>query len=85
MVGGVGSQPPVEPSESVREHERHDQDARPEDEHVPGVAQTEVADTTDEQVADGKVEEAPEDIDRRGRQTFPGRRCEGALEGMPQS
>ena len=49
----------MEPSETVGKHERHDQDARPEDEHVPGRAQIEAADTTDEQVSDRKVEEAP--------------------------
>lgn len=54
----------MEPSESVRRHQRYDQDARPEDEHVLGLAQIEVADTTDEQVADGKVEEAPENINQ---------------------
>ena len=53
------SQPPVEPSECTGKHERHDQDARPEDKHVPSLAQIEAADTADKQVADGKVEEAP--------------------------
>ena len=53
------SQAPVEPSEMVREIQRHKQDARPEDEHVQGFAQIEVADSTDEQVANGKIEEAP--------------------------
>ena len=67
-----GSQPPVESSEGVGKHYRHDEDARAEDEHVPVLAQTEAADTTNEQVADGKVEEAPEDIDHRGGQAHPG-------------
>ena len=72
----------MEPSETVGEHERHDQDARPEDQHVPSLAQIETADTADKQVADGKVEESPKDIDHRGRQSYSGWRCEGALEGM---
>ena len=41
------------------QHERHDQYTRPKDKHVPGITQIEAADTTDEQIADGKVEEAP--------------------------
>jgi hypothetical protein len=40
-------------------HERHDQDARPKDERVLGLAQIKAAHTTDKQVADGKVEESP--------------------------
>jgi len=49
----------MEPSECTGKHQGHDQNARPEDEHVLGVAQIEAANMTDEQVADGKVEEAP--------------------------
>ena len=49
----------MEPSERAGKHERHDEDARPEDEHVLGLAQIKAAHTTDQQVADGKVEEAP--------------------------
>jgi len=49
----------VKPSECVGKHERHDQDARPQDEDVLRLAQIETADTTDQQVADGKVEQAP--------------------------
>jgi len=55
----AASQPAVEPTETVSKNERHDQDARPQDDPVQGLAQIEVADTTDEQVANGKVEEAP--------------------------
>ncbi len=49
----------MEARESVGQHERHDEDACAEDEHVLGPAQIETADTADEQVANGKVEEAP--------------------------
>jgi hypothetical protein len=49
----------VEPSECAGKHQRHNQYACSEDEHVAGAAQTEAADTTDEQVGDGKVEESP--------------------------
>jgi hypothetical protein len=38
-------------------HDRHDQGARPEDEHVLGLAQVEAPGAADEQVADGQVEE----------------------------
>ena len=46
----------MEPSEGVGQHQRHHQDARPEDKYVPGLAQIEAADPADEQVGDGKVE-----------------------------
>lgn len=55
----AGSQPPVETSECASGHQRHQQDTCPEDEHVLGLPQIEAADTTDEQVADGKVEKTP--------------------------
>ena len=40
-------------------HDRHDQDARPEHDHVLGLTQIEVPDAADEHVAAGQVEEAP--------------------------
>jgi len=49
---------------------------------VPGLAQLEVPDLAHKQIADSKVEEAPQDIDCRGRQPYPGRGREGTLEGM---
>ena len=49
----------METSERVGKHDRHDEDARPEDEHMLGLAQIKAAHTADEQVADGKVEQAP--------------------------
>ena len=66
----------------MSQQERHDQDARPKDKNVQGLAQLEVADPAHKQIADSKIEEAPQDIDRRGRQPYPGRGCEGTLEGM---
>ena len=72
----------MEPAECMSEQERKDQDARPEDKDVPGLAQFEAPDPAHQQIADGKVEEAPQDIDRRGRQPYPGRGREGTLEGM---
>jgi len=44
--------------------------------------QIEVADTTDQQVAGGKVEKTPQDIHRRGGQAHSRWRCEGTLESM---
>ena len=81
-VSAVGLQSAVEASECAGKHQRHDQDAGSEREHVRVLAQVEAADATDEQVGDGKVEQAPKDIDRRGGQAFAGRRCEGTLEGI---
>jgi hypothetical protein len=55
----------MEPTASMRQHDRRDQDVRTEDEHVLGLADIEVHDAADEQVAEGQVEETPEDVDRR--------------------
>jgi hypothetical protein len=63
-LSAADSQPPVERSEIVSKIQRHDQDAGSEDEHVQNLAQVEAADTADEQVSHGKVEEAPRDIHR---------------------
>ena len=57
--GSAGLQPAVEPPECVGKHERHEQNAHPEGDHMLGLAQIEAADAADEQVGDGKVEEAP--------------------------
>ena len=59
VVEKAGSKAPVEPCERVGKHERHDEDSRPEDERVLGLAQIKAAHSTEKQVADGKVEEAP--------------------------
>ena len=67
----------------MSEEDRHDQYARTEDNDVPGLAQLKVADPTHKQIADSKVEEAPQDIDHRGRQPYPWRGRDGTLEGMP--
>ena len=48
----------------MSEQERKDQDARPEDKDVPGLAQFEAPDPAHQQIADGKVEEAPENINQ---------------------
>jgi hypothetical protein len=50
----------VEPTKSAGKHDRHDQDARAEDEYVLGLAEIEAPNATDEQVSDGQVEEALE-------------------------
>jgi hypothetical protein len=59
LIENAGSQPPVKPAKCVREHERHDQDPRPQDGYVQGPAQIEAADTTDQHVASGEIEQAP--------------------------
>ena len=48
------------------EIQRHDQHARTQDKHMLGPAEIEAADAADKQVANGKVEKAPQDIDCRG-------------------
>lgn len=77
------SHSPVKTSEIVGTVQRHDQDACAENENVRRLAQIKTADTTDEQISDGEIEQAPRDIDHRGRQAHAGRRCERALERMP--
>lgn len=72
----------VKSPECVGTYQRHDQNARSEDEDVPGRAQIEAADAAEEQVGDSKVEQAPLDIHDRGREADPGWRGEGTLEGM---
>ena len=59
------SHPAVESCECAGQHERHEQNPRAEYKHMPGVAQVETADPADEQIGDGKVEKAPQHIDRR--------------------
>jgi hypothetical protein len=49
----------VEPTEATGKHDRDEHDTRPEDEHMAGPAQIEFPNATDEQVADGQVEETP--------------------------
>src|ERR1039458_4568071 len=48
------SQSAVESSKCVGQHERHEQNARSEYKHVPGVAQIEAADPADEQDASSR-------------------------------
>ena len=59
LIKNAASQSPVKPPERMGKHERHNQDARSENEHVLGLTQIEVADTTDEQVGNPKIEQAP--------------------------
>lgn len=47
------------------EHERHNQHGRPKDEDVPVLAQFETPDPAHKEIAGGKVEKAPKDVDRR--------------------
>ena len=69
----------------MSKQDRHDQDASPEEKNVQGLAQLEVSDPTHKQIADSKIEEAPQDIDGRGRQPYPGRGREWTLEGMSRN
>ena len=46
------------------------------------LTQLKVPDLAHKQISDSKVEDAPQDIDRRRRQPYPGRGREGALESM---
>ena len=66
----------------MSEHQRKEQEARTCDNDLPGVAKLELPDPAQEQIGNGKIEEAPKDVDRRGGQAFPRRGRKGALEGM---
>jgi hypothetical protein len=74
----------VELPEIVGTIQRHDQDARPEGDDVRGLAQIKAADTTDEQIADGKIKEAPCDVDRRGGPAHSGWQANRAPTGNLQ-
>ena len=56
---GRRSQATMKRCECMGKHERLDEDACPEDQRVLDLAQTKAAHTTNKQVADRKVEEAP--------------------------
>ena len=66
----------------MSEQDRKDQDAPPEDKDVPGLAQFEAPNVAYQQITYGEIEEAPQHIHRRGRQSYPGRSGEWTLEGM---
>src|SRR5208282_1170836 len=70
----------VETAEGLGQHEGHGEDSGGEDEDGAGLAQVEIADAADEEIADGEVEKAPEDVDRRGGQAFAGWMGKGTLE-----
>jgi hypothetical protein len=53
----------MEPAECTSEQDRKDKDARPEDKNMSSLAQFEVPDPAHKQIADSKIEEAPQDID----------------------
>jgi hypothetical protein len=73
----------MERPKSMGEQYRHNQDARPEGEHMRGAAQIEAADPTDEQISNGEIEKAPKDVDQGRGQADSRRRCERALERVP--
>jgi hypothetical protein len=80
----MGSQPAVEAPECARKHERHNEYSCTERENVQGLTQIEAAHATDQQVAEGEIEEAPQYIYRRRGQAYPWWRREGTLERVPR-
>ena len=79
----AGSLSPVEWCKCVGQHERHNQYTRPKDKHVPGITQIEAADTTDEQIADGKVEEAHRTLTIAEDKPTPGGEAKGLWKAFP--
>ena len=62
------------------EHQRHQQDSDRHDEHMPRAPEVESTDASQQDIRHGQVKQAPEDVDRRRRQTLAGWRREGALK-----
>ena len=77
-----GSQTSIKAAEGAGQHQRHDQHARRKREHVPSLAEFEAPNPAHEQISDGKIEEAPQHVHRRGRQPYTGRSGKGTLEWM---
>jgi hypothetical protein len=79
------SQPSVKAAECARKHERHGQDACSKRKYVTNLAQFEAPNAAHKQITDCEIEEAPQHIHRRRRQSHPGRSGEWTLEGMPET
>ena len=75
------SQTSVKAAEGEGIENRHDQEARCQRENVPGLAQIEASNLAHKQISYREIEEAPQHIHRRGRQSYPGRSGEWTLEG----
>ena len=75
----------MQPSEDTRQHDRLNQNARPQRQHVRSLSQIERPDTTNQHVTNREVEQTPKNIHQRRGQTFPGRVCERTLESMPRN
>src|SRR5580658_1592126 len=65
-----GSKTAVEPTECTCEHDRHDEDAGRQGEHVLRLAQIEGPDAAHQHVSDGEVEKPPQHVDERRGQPF---------------
>ena len=74
----------MEPSERVGQHERHEQNARPQYEDMLGLTQIEAADTTDQQVADGKVEQPHRTFTIAEDKPSPGGDAKGLWKACPE-
>src|SRR5271165_6600931 len=74
----------MEPAERPRGKKADRERPKRERAHLREVPYIERADLSNEQIADDEVEESPEHVHGRGRQSPPRRICEGRLERPPR-
>ena len=74
----------MEAAKAARTHEAHKQETQPQGGRMGHGAQVEVSDLADQEVSEGEVEDAPEDVDGRRGESLTGRLGEGALKRTTQ-
>src|SRR5277367_4657093 len=77
LLRGVAA---VETAEVTRGEQADRKKTKPQSHRVNGGAQIEVSDTADQDISDGEVEKAPQDVDGRGGEAFAARLGERALK-----
>src|ERR1700679_3107962 len=77
LLRGVAA---VETAEVARGQQADQKKTKPQGRRVNGGAQVEVSDTADQDIGDGEVEKAPQDVDGRRGEAFAARLGEGALK-----
>jgi len=74
----------MERPKSVGEHYRHNQDARPEGKHMPGLAQIEAADSTDEQISYARLKRPQRTLTNEEDKPTPGGDEKGLWNAFPE-
>jgi hypothetical protein len=73
----------VELAEVTRRKDAQEQRAQAEHKNVAGCPRIEGADVHDQQIPNYRVEESPNDVDRRRGESLAGRFRKGSLKGAP--